>query len=1176
MLCLMHVLFYHSVNGQTKRKFNFPEHVSAGDFENGVVWVKLKESHRDIFMSGASAGRKPAGISTNRISPLLNAKAREKTLGRIAPRRQHVDISLYYKLSFDKTIALEDFVNELYATGYFEVVEPVHTVKPFFTPDDPSSNQQYYLDLIRAPEAWDITTGNQSIIIGIVDTGGDLNHPDLQDNLYIDPADPVDGVDNDGDGFVDNNRGWDFSGADVSLIGTPGFIGDNDPSISQGNLFAHGTMVAGCASASTNNGIGISSVGYNTKLLFTKHFADNQPATGSNYSSNLYEGILYAATHGAKIINCSWGGYYRSTIAQDIIEYVTLDLGCLVVAAAGNSNLETPIYPAAYEYVLSVASSDAADVRSKFSNFGKTIDIISPGTNIFTTTYDNAYGSDSGTSLSAPIVSGAAALVWAQNPLFTPLQVGEQLRVSADERIYNNNPLFTNKLGKGRLDVARALTVQSPSIRAARQQLVTDDGQSPDAGDSAKLLFDFTNYLLPSSNGLTATLTSSSPYIAIVKGEIILGSIGENVTVRNSASPFEIILGLDFPVDQPVEALLTYSDGEYQDFQLLSFIIPSYIDIDENNIITSITTPGRIGFGNVSEQNNGSGFIYDEESMLYEMGLIMGTSSTTIYNNVRGINDQFDQDFSATAKLVKMAPGERSYAEITGRIRNDEDAALASLDISYQSLVWKNDPYRDFIILEYKVKNITSDPISDFYFGIFADWDIASAGAGDRADWDNDTRLGYVFPAQSSTLPRSGIQALSGTAHYYAIDNDQTIAGNPFGIYDGFTDNEKFLSISSGLSKVQAGNPTAGSDVSHVVSSGPYFISPGEEVTIAFALHAAKTNAALIASAKYADTLYNFTLKASRPIVENMNVCYGDATMLQATGASNFNWYTDFTGGDPIYTGAQFNTPNLFGDTTFFVSNADNAYESLRSAAAVSVWPSPEIQPSGSIEFCDGETVVLSVGEADEYTWSTGQKTQTIDVTASGQYSVVVRNDALSCASTEMVDVKVNPSSSASFSVSTENPMQNEAIIFSPATTSGVTWFWEFGDGSTSKEQSPSYAYVQEGEFTVTLSVISENGCEKVESKTFGIVTGVEDVSMQAITVHPNPVHPDARSMTILGTDANSEIALFDAQGKRVSCGISEGAGQKIIDAANLTGGIYMLRITTRENSITRKIVITR
>ena len=97
-------------------------------------------------------------------------------------------------------------------------------------------------------------------MIGIVDSGGDLNHPDLQNNIYVDPADPTDGIDNDGDTFIDNNRGWDFSGATAALIGTPGFKGDNDPSIYAGNRFAHGTMVGGCASAATNDAVGISGI----------------------------------------------------------------------------------------------------------------------------------------------------------------------------------------------------------------------------------------------------------------------------------------------------------------------------------------------------------------------------------------------------------------------------------------------------------------------------------------------------------------------------------------------------------------------------------------------------------------------------------------------------------------------------------------------------------------------------------------------------------------------------------------------------------------------------------------------------------------------------------------------------------------------------------------------------
>ena len=217
-----------------------------------------------------------------------------------------MDISQYFKIGYDKSYPLEDYINALYETGYFEKVEPVYLEQSLYVPNDPLSTNQYYLNLIKANEAWDITKGSPSIVIGIVDSGGDLDHPDLQNNIYIDPADPTDGIDNDNDGYIDNNRGWDFSGADASLIGTPGFTGDNHPQVTKGGRHAHGSMVAGCASATTNDGVGISGVGFNTKLLFTKHYADNQAVNSNSYSSNLYEGVWYAATHGAKIINCSW------------------------------------------------------------------------------------------------------------------------------------------------------------------------------------------------------------------------------------------------------------------------------------------------------------------------------------------------------------------------------------------------------------------------------------------------------------------------------------------------------------------------------------------------------------------------------------------------------------------------------------------------------------------------------------------------------------------------------------------------------------------------------------------------------------------------------------------------------------------------------------------------------
>jgi subtilisin family serine protease len=1155
----------------SQQKFRLSPNISAADYKRGEVWVKVKSRYKEQFENLHAKGRLFPKIAKSNFRPLMSLKGRDKVSARLSPKKNRVDISQFYKVSFDQSVSVEGYINDLYATGFFEVVEPVYLEKPLFNPNDPAQTNQYYLGLVKAQAAWDITKGSSSIVIGIVDTGGDLNHPDLQSNIYTDPADPTDGIDNDQDGYIDNNRGWDFSGADVALIGTPGFKGDNNPSVYSGGKFVHGTMVAGCASASTNNGSGIAGVGFNTKLLFTKHYADNQPTTSTAYSSNLYDGVLYAATHGAKIINCSWGNPYSSAIAQELLKFVTLDLGCLVIAAAGNSNSEAPLYPAAYDYVFSVASSDENDLRAWFSNYGKTVDIVAPGANIYTTSFDNGYKTDSGTSLSAPIVAGAAALVWGQNPTLTPLQVAEQLRISADETFYLNNAGYTNKLGNGRLDIARALTLQSPSIRASKQELVNDAGILPEPGQAAKLYLEFTNFLKPTSSGLVVKLTSSSPHLTITQGEFRPGAMGTNITVKNKANPFKLTLAADFPIDVPVAALLTFTDGVYHDTQPLSFTLPSFIDVNENNITTTITSTGRIGYSNPETHTNGSGFVYNDNALLYEMGIIMGTSSSVIYDNVRGVGGAYNQDFTAAKKIEKHTPGDRAFSEVTGVFRNAPTPDVASLVVSYRSMVWNEDPYKNFVILEYKIKNTKTDPVTNFHMGLFADWDIQSGGSSDKAAWDNATRLGYAFPAQPSTLPRVGVQALTGSAHYYAIDNDNAIAGNPWGIFDGFTDAEKFAAISSELGKTQAGGASGG-DISHVVSTGPYTINGSEELTIAFALHGANTLAALINSAKYADSLYNYTFKASKPSANNVQVCDGSDAVLEATGASQFKWYKNFTGGAAIHSGPRFTIPDVVEDTILYVSNADQSYESLRTAISVSVVSNPVITSNG-LAFCQGSSLLLAASGGDEYTWSNEAKSQNIEVTSAGTYSVVVRDGNVACESAP-VTVTMYPSPVPQFEVVQAAANEVELVNLSTGATS---WQWNFGDGTTSNDENPTHKYLLNGEYTITLSATSDKGCVASANRSVGIITGLEQTLDKTIVLYPNPIYDNQMMISHYLVNEPIQVNIFNALGELVyHQSINPAAPEHLFDVSRLSQGIYHVKIDTAEGSITRKVSIVR
>ena len=933
--------------GQSKaRRFKLPASATQADYRNGHVIVKLKTNHRDIFRSGNGRNAKaiPQQVGVTRVNEMMPGKAVMQGRIQKGPRRQRstVDPGLYYRLDCDLGKNIEDFINELYLTGYFEVVEPDYIDHMTFQPNDPNKGSQYYLQTIKAFEAWDITQGDATVTIGIVDSGGDLVHEDLSANLYTNPLDPIDGIDNDNNGYLDDFNGWDFVGNDLNNLNDPNFLGDNNPQLFVTGVLGHGVNVAGCASASTNNGIGIAGVGFNTKIMWTKHSADTQPSNnGSIYAG--YDGIFYAATRGMDIINCSWGGPFRSEIAQDFINFVTLDLGVLIVAAAGNDGVDDPFYPAAYDNVLSVSATNQSNTKASFSNYGSYVDIAAPGVAIFTTAINNQYTSTQGTSFSSPIVAGAAALVKAHFPSYTPQQIAEQLRVTSNSALLNTaNPAFIGRMGHGILDIQAALTQQSPAIRASNTKLLNASGSPAGLGEIGFLTVSFKNVLAATTAGLEITISETSAAIDILKSTVRPGVILAGGTFTNSLSPFEIQLAASVPDNFSVPLTISYTDGAYIDQEVVTFILnPTYIDVDENLVTTTVSGRGRIGFEDpdASTPTKGVGFVFDGNSLLYEMGVMMGTGTgALLFNNVRATGGAYDDDFVSIGNRIKeITPGDRSTSEIFGTMSNSTAAASQAFQLKYRSMAWREAPYDKFVILEYIVSNPTANPITNFNLGLFADWDITDGGVSDRANWENTLKMGYVFPVVASTKPHVGIQLLTGGAPaYFAIDNDQAIAGNPFGLYDGFSDAEKFQTLSNGLGRLTAGTSDAdGNDVSHVVGTGPVTIPAGQEVTIAFALHSAVSLSELILSAKYADSVYNYTLTAARPVTADVNTCYGAPATINASGATSYKWYKNFTGGTPFATGPSVITGNLFNDTTFYVSNAENSFESVRAAAKV-------------------------------------------------------------------------------------------------------------------------------------------------------------------------------------------------------------------------------------------------
>ena len=309
-------------------------------------------------------------------------------------------------------------------------------------PNDPDYGQLWGMDKISAPAAWDVRTDASSVIVAVIDTGVQITHPDLAANIWSNPGEIAgNGIDDDGNGYVDDVNGWDFA--------------NNDNSVYDSTCDDHGTHVSGTIGGVGNNGVGVAGVSWKVKIMPLKFLT----STGGS-TANAITAIEYATNMGANIISASWGGGGYDAALKSAIEAFP----GLFIAAAGNDasdNDATASYPASYNSpnIVSVASTTSTDGLSSFSNWGATtVDLGAPGSNIYSTWPSNTYNTISGTSMATPHVSGAAALILANDPTLTPAQLKAKLMDFADPI-----PALNGKtVSGGRLNVYASLTGTAP------------------------------------------------------------------------------------------------------------------------------------------------------------------------------------------------------------------------------------------------------------------------------------------------------------------------------------------------------------------------------------------------------------------------------------------------------------------------------------------------------------------------------------------------------------------------------------------------------------------------------------------------------------------------------------------------------------------------------------------
>ncbi|MXZ17424.1 MAG: S8 family serine peptidase [Rhodothermaceae bacterium] len=709
---------------------------------------------------------------------------------------------------------------------------------PPLLPNDPMFSDGGYMQLMGMTKAWEVVKGQDAdVVIAIVDNGTDWEHPDLRANLWENPGEIADnGIDDDGNGFVDDLHGWRFT--DGTNNTKP--IGGYD----------HGTGVAGAAVAVADNGEGLAGTSWNAKFM-PINVACKPPNTSLVCFTG--EGVLYAAMNGAQIINASYGFFdYGIPRTDDLTIKAALDLGSLVIASTMNNRMELGgrnprSYPAAYQETLSVCGTEGQSYRRKW-NYGYGVDVCAAGSGVTTTVSNNGYSSWSGTSMAVPLVSGIAALVKTRFPDFTPEQIREQIRATADEEMYQANPpSFEGLLGRGYVNAYRAVTeTDKVSIRMVDWEVADhEEGYCSRPSKRINITATFESFLADAEN-VTIEFVSKSPHVVFPKGNTF--SIGSLRSGARTSVDFSITTTPNIPYRSIlfIEPRAHISDGEIVSG---SDVIELYIDSVElalhetATLRYTMTSEGNIGYTDTwdywahwhCEETLGQMEV-NGDWLMDEAGLLVGIGPNAIASSV------FDepvcqfwicpqnQDFTPVNSMQFL---NNENAEQVSRVTmtNKTNKLSPGLDIIQESFVNAQSRFEDGALFRYTILNQTSTGINGLHVGLFFDlYDTGEYGMVSYQDGNIERSFPYMNlgQAQNSTNGYVGFAVLSEKApvHYRTYDSREVVSlRQPKDVWEGMT---------GGI--VRPPRPGGGGGEAQLIGSGPYSVDAFSEVVVDFAM----------------------------------------------------------------------------------------------------------------------------------------------------------------------------------------------------------------------------------------------------------------------------------------------------------------------------------------------------
>ncbi len=660
--------------------------------------------------------------------------------------------------------------------------------------NDPFASLQWHLDIIDAYAAWDLVPDASQAVVAIADLGIAMDHPDLEDALWTNTAEAngQPNVDDDGNGYIDDIHGWDA------------VDWDGDPTPSSGAY--HGTHVAGITGATADNNRGVAGVAPGVRLMNLRIGANN--SFGAEPS---YDAVIYAVLNGADVINMSYGGSDNSLFEKTLFDWAW-DNGVVPIAAAGNNGSQVKQYPAAYESVIAIASTDPDDRLSNFSQYGTWVDIAAPGSDIMSTVIDG-YSYDSGTSMACPVAAGVAALIVASDPSLSPAGVRARL-MQGCEPLYNvGNPGVLN----GRVNAYRAVLGNRPALELIDISFTGSGAYGlVEPGDHANV--SLTLDLLGANAGAVqvglTTLSSSMP--ASGTATISNQSMGQ-FTVD------QLVLDIDEDLERgfyPV-GLTLYADG-YRDTMTVTVpVSPPWLVHEAGDMRATVTDFGAIGFTDLTGQMLADGVRVEG---VPGSPLIHGSLLVNFGNRVSdaAYNFEFETVLNGEIHQIYSSEGYQVYQatyahEMSGPTESNRVAQRTTSDPDGGN----------WVMFEYEVTR-TSTGSDPYRIGMYCDWDFRPY---------HDNTVGY-----DQSLGLQYIQGSSGAGGIVILDDTDLSAvvaiDNYDYIYDGFADTSKVSLMSSGTGHASSSTEN---DWSQLVVYDVGTLDTWESAVVRFAIVAGTT-----------------------------------------------------------------------------------------------------------------------------------------------------------------------------------------------------------------------------------------------------------------------------------------------------------------------------------------------